>query len=78
MANETTDVPATVDGGRPWPDRMTAWQIDTYAPFEDSAALNDKAESPVSLGPKDVLVRVRASSVNPIDVLMAGEYIIYS
>ncbi|XP_001948957.1 reticulon-4-interacting protein 1 homolog, mitochondrial [Acyrthosiphon pisum] len=68
-----TDVSAA-DGGRPWPERMTAWQIDTYAPFEDSATLNDKAESPASLGPKDVLVRVRASSVNPIDVLMAEGY----
>ncbi|XP_015380427.1 PREDICTED: reticulon-4-interacting protein 1 homolog, mitochondrial-like [Diuraphis noxia] len=69
-----TDVSAAADGGRSWPDRMTAWQIDTYAPFGDSAKLNDKAESPASLGPKDVLVRVKASSVNPIDVLMAEGY----
>jgi len=68
-----TDVSAAADVARPWPDRMTAWQIDTYAPFGDSATLNDKAESPASLGPKDVLVRVKASSVNPIDVLMAGK-----
>lgn len=68
-----TDVSAAY-GGRPWPEQMTAWQINTYAPFEDSATLNDKAESPASLGPKDVLVRVRASSVNPIDVLMAEGY----
>jgi len=53
---------------------MTAWQIDRYAPFEDSAVINDKAELPGSLGPKEVLVRVKASSVNPIDVLMAEGY----
>lgn len=67
-----SDVSAA-DGGRTWPDHMTAWQIDSYASFEDSAVLNEKAELPVSLGPKEVLVRVRASSVNPIDVLMAGK-----
>jgi reticulon-4-interacting protein 1, mitochondrial len=67
-----TDASAA-EGGRTWPDRMTAWQIDTYAAFEDSAVINDKAELPASLGPKEVLVRVKASSVNPIDVLMAGK-----
>ncbi|XP_060849742.1 reticulon-4-interacting protein 1 homolog, mitochondrial-like [Rhopalosiphum padi] len=68
-----TDASAA-EGGRMWPDRMTAWQIDTYAAFEDSAVINDKAELPASLGPKEVLVRVKASSVNPIDVLMAEGY----
>lgn len=51
---------------------MVAWQVDSYGPFEDTAKLNSEVGSP-AVGPKDVLVRVRASSVNPIDVLMAGE-----
>ncbi|XP_025407138.1 reticulon-4-interacting protein 1 homolog, mitochondrial [Sipha flava] len=55
--------------------RMVAWQVDSYGPFENSAKLNADVGSPAAtVGPKDVLVRVRASSVNPIDVLMAEGY----
>lgn len=64
---------AVANDGRPWPPRMAAWQLtESYGTFED-LTLNAGVDSPASVGPKELLVRVKASSVNPIDVLMAGE-----
>lgn len=61
------------DDGRPRSGRMIAWQLtDSYGTLED-LSLNDGAESPTADRPGQLLVRVLASSVNPIDVLMAGK-----
>lgn len=56
---------------------MAAWQLGSYGTFED-LTLNDRAGSPAAVGPGEVLVRIRASSVNPIDVLMAGKSSFYT
>jgi len=62
------------DDGRPWPSLMAAWQIDdSYGAATETLTLNARADAPVAVGPEEVVVRVRASSVNPIDALMAGE-----
>ncbi|VVC30914.1 Hypothetical protein CINCED_3A018034 [Cinara cedri] len=53
--------------------RMVAWQMDAYGTYEDLKA-NDQVPAPTEVGPKEVLVRIKASSVNPIDVLMAEGY----
>lgn len=76
----TTDASVTKpDDGQPGPSRMMAWQINSYSSFEESAKLNTEASSPAAaVGPKEVLVRVKATSVNPIDVLMAGECVTYT
>lgn len=61
----------TSENGQNRPELMTAWQMNSYGTYED-LTLNAGARSP-AIGPKEVLVRVKASSVNPIDVLMAGK-----
>lgn len=57
---------------RSWSPRMVAWQIDSYGTFEN-LTLNDQVQTPATVGPNEVLVRVKASSVNPIDDLMIGK-----
>lgn len=59
---------------RSWSPQMVAWQIDSYGTFEN-LTLNDQVPTPDTIEPNEVLVRVRASSINPIDVLMIGKYI---
>lgn len=56
-----------------WSSKMIAWQAHSYGAVDD-LVLTSNARSPVIEGSRDVVVRVKASSVNPLDVLMAGEY----
>lgn len=51
--------------------KMVAWHMNAYGTYEDLKS-DDRVLAPAAVGPKEVLVRVKASSVNPIDVLMAG------
>lgn len=51
-------------------DRMQAWQIHSYNGLEDLRLSNVRV--PVITKPTDVLVKVEAASVNPIDVAMTG------
>lgn len=55
-----------------WSSKMIAWQAHAYGSV-DELVLTSNARSPAVMGSRDVLVRVKASSVNPLDVLMAGE-----
>lgn len=55
-----------------WSSKMVAWQVHSYGTLDD-LVLTSNARSPVVIGPKEVLVRVTASSVNPLDVLMTGK-----
>lgn len=52
---------------------MKAWQIHGYGNFKD-LVLNDAVRVPPLRRPTDVLVRVHATSVNPLDVLMTSGY----
>ncbi|KAL1456088.1 hypothetical protein WDU94_000842 [Cyamophila willieti] len=52
--------------------RTAAWQISSYGGI-DEMQFNDNVKVPV-LKPKDVLVEMKAVSVNPIDVAMLGGY----
>lgn len=63
---------SAMDDRRSWPSRMAAWQIDSYGAIEN-LTLNSEVELPDAVGSEEVVVRVRASSVNPIDALMAGK-----
>jgi len=51
---------------------MKAWQIDSFGSLEKLQKRN--APKPVITRPNDILVRVTASSVNPLDVAMIGGY----
>ena len=50
--------------------RMRAWQINAYG-NTSQLELND-TNAPRILHPNDVLVRVHAASINPIDTQMLG------
>ncbi|KAL7298842.1 hypothetical protein TKK_0008581 [Trichogramma kaykai] len=52
--------------------KMQAWQINSYGGIQE-LQLN-KATIPVLSNPNDVLVKIDASSVNPIDVAMINGY----
>lgn len=51
-------------------DKMQAWQIHSYNGLNDLQLSNVRI--PVINQPTDVLVKVQAASVNPIDVAMAS------
>lgn len=56
-------------------DKMQAWQIHSYGGLEELKLSNVRI--PVIAKPTDVLVKVEASSVNPIDIAMTStNYII--
>lgn len=52
--------------------KMQAWQIHSYNGLEDLRLSNVRI--PVIMQPTDVLVKVEAASVNPIDVAMTNGY----
>lgn len=51
-------------------DKMQAWQIHSYNGLNDLKLSNIRI--PVIKNPTDVLVKVEAASVNPIDVAMTS------
>ncbi|KYN08499.1 Reticulon-4-interacting protein 1, mitochondrial [Cyphomyrmex costatus] len=53
-------------------DKMQAWQIHSYNGLEDLRLSN--VRMPVITNPTDVLVKIEAASVNPIDVAMTDGY----
>lgn len=72
--NMTVNTAATIDAttsNTTWSSKMIAWQVHSYGTIDD-LVLTSNSRSPVMVGTKDILVRVKASSVNPLDVLMAG------
>lgn len=52
-------------------ERMQAWQIHSYGSL-DELKLSD-VKVPVLSRPSDILIKVDAASVNPIDVAMIGK-----
>lgn len=53
------------------PDRMQAWNIHAYGDLEQLKLSNIR--TPVITKPMDVLVKVEASSINPIDIAMISK-----
>ena len=51
---------------------MKAWVVTSYEGFE-KLTLSTTAEMPLIQNPDDVLVKVHASSVNPIDIKVLGK-----
>lgn len=54
---------------------MQAWQAFEYG-GPDNLQLNSTAQLPIIKSPLDVLVKVHAASVNPLDVRMLGMFVI--
>jgi len=75
----TVDIPTTDDksGTTPtqtaWSSKMIAWQAHSYSTIDD-LVLTSNARSPTMVADNEVLVRVKASSVNPLDVFMTGKW----
>lgn len=55
--------------------KMRGWQIHAYGDT-DELQFNDKIRIPAIKSPQEVLVKVEAASVNPIDVAMTSTTII--
>lgn len=53
--------------------RMGSWQINSYGELDELQYLN-VVKIPIIKNPNDILIKVDASSVNPIDVAMIGGY----
>lgn len=53
--------------------KMAAWQIHSYGGLEE-LQLSKSVRKPYLLNPNDVLIKVAASSVNPIDIAMMGKH----
>ena len=54
---------------------MSAWQVKKYnQDFNSSLFFNDKLPIPPINNPNELLIKVNASSVNPIDVRMSSGY----
>ena len=58
------------------PSTMSAWQLHEYGSI-NQLKLSNSVPLPVICRPHDVLVRVHAASVNPIDVMMVGKYCVF-
>lgn len=52
--------------------KMAAWQIHSYGGLEE-LQLSRSTRIPTIMNPNDVLIKVRASSINPIDLAMMGK-----
>jgi len=57
----------------PLPSTMSAWQLHEYGSI-NQLKLSSSVPMPVMCRPHDVLVRVHAASVNPVDVMMVGKW----
>ena len=53
------------------PSRMTAWTIYYYGDNQQFT-LSDSVQMPILRSPKDVLIKIVASSLNPIDIRRRG------
>ncbi|KAF6205373.1 hypothetical protein GE061_019544 [Apolygus lucorum] len=52
---------------------MSAWRVTSYGNL-DKLCLSNDVSKPTIVKPRDVLVKVRAASLNPIDAAMLGGY----
>ena len=57
---------------KPRPGRMRAWQFHDYAGI-DGLAMASNIRMPTLKSPTDVLVKVHAASVNPVDIKMLSK-----
>lgn len=53
--------------------RMSGWELHEYGDFNDVLELQTNLRIPKVNDPKEMIVRVRTASVNPIDLAMSGK-----
>lgn len=53
--------------------RMSGWQIHSYSDNIEDLQFSENLKKPYIRRPTELLVKVMASSVNPIDVAMMGK-----
>lgn len=54
--------------------KMCGWQIHAYGDLTEELQFSDKIKIPAINDSNHVLIKVEASSVNPIDILMTSIY----
>lgn len=55
--------------------KMCGWQIHAYGDLAEELQFSDKIKMPSINDANHVLIKVEASSINPIDILMTSIYI---
>lgn len=53
--------------------KMSGWQIHSYGVPQEEIQFSEGIKMPILKSPTQLLVKVKASSVNPIDVAMISE-----
>lgn len=57
--------------------RMTGWELHEYGDFSEVLEFQENLRIPKVTDPKELIVRVTAASVNPLDLAMSGERVIF-
>lgn len=57
--------------------RMSGWELHEYGDFPEVLQLHENLRIPKIEDPKELIIRVRASSVNPLDLAMAGRRAVF-
>lgn len=52
--------------------RMSGWELHEYGDFPEVLEFHSNLRLPKIDGPQEMIVRVTASSVNPLDLAMSG------
>lgn len=54
--------------------KMSGWQIHSYGDLTE-LQFNDNIRMPIIQSPNDILIKIIATSINPIDVAMMGKFL---
>lgn len=71
---KTSSVAVKVTENETARNRMSGWQIHSYSENIDDLQLSENLKKPYIRKPSELLVKVLASSVNPIDVAMMSKF----
>lgn len=55
--------------------RMTGWELHEYGDVSEVMQFQTNLRIPKIVDPKELIVRVTGSSVNPLDLAMSGNYL---
>lgn len=69
--------PASQEPRHGIPNRMSGWEQHSYGPYREVLEFHNNLRFPKVGDPKELIVRVTAASVNPIDLAMTGKLIIF-
>lgn len=59
------------------PNRMSGWELHSYGAHREVLEFHNNLRFPKVKDPKELVVRVTAASLNPIDLAMTGKLTIF-